>query len=251
MSSLHWMKIFPRETLSDANFAGWSLEERGAWLTLVLHAWVEGSLPSDETSLARLLHVDHGTMRGLWSALGSRFIPHPDKPGRITSPRLEKEREAAMALAEKRGTAGRAGATSRWDKEKRKHGKRIRLPDESQGHRTDAASDSHAGSGIRQQDQAQDQDSGTDSLWLAGIAQKVASALGQPKVGLGDRSRRQEVEASIRRVVDFVGEDVATQAMAHVIRQHLGGQISALTALPGFLDRIPDAEWRRVAGSQP
>jgi uncharacterized protein YdaU (DUF1376 family) len=127
MSGFPWFKIYAAETLSDEHFQGWTVDERGAWFTLILIAWREGSIPGDQTSLAKLLHVDGPAMRSLWSAIGSRFVEHPDYPGRLTSPRLEKEREKAEQLAEKRGEAGKRGATSRWDKEKSKHGKRIRL----------------------------------------------------------------------------------------------------------------------------
>jgi uncharacterized protein YdaU (DUF1376 family) len=104
---------------------GWSLEERGAWFTLVMTNWIEGSLPSDQTALARLLRVDAAAMRGLWSAIGSRFIPHLDFPGRLTSPRLEVERERAVGLVTKRSAAGTKGAIARWNKGKQHHSKRI------------------------------------------------------------------------------------------------------------------------------
>lgn len=84
--------------------------------------------------------------------------------------------------------------------------------------------------------------------WLAAVADRVGVALGQPKVGLGDPERRQELETSVRRVVELVGEDVAVEQIAHVARQHLGGQLSALTGVIGWLDRTPDREWRRVGG---
>lgn len=122
---LAWFKIYAAETLSDERFSGWSVEERGAWFTLLLHAWREGSIPSDLAALARLLHVDAAAMRLLWDAIGDRFVDHPDHPGRLTSPRLEKEREAGQEMLAKKAAAGKAGATSRWDKKNRKHGNRM------------------------------------------------------------------------------------------------------------------------------
>jgi hypothetical protein len=120
-----WFKMYAAETLSDERFQGWTVDERGAWLTLLLVAWREGSIPSDQGSLARLLHVDSNVMRLLWSAIGNRFVPHEDHPGRLTSPRLEIEREDAARLIQKRAKAGEAGATSRWHKAKRENSKRI------------------------------------------------------------------------------------------------------------------------------
>jgi uncharacterized protein YdaU (DUF1376 family) len=155
VSGLPWFKIYAAETLSDEHFQGWTVEERGAWFTLILIAWREGSIPGDQTSIAKLLHVDGSAMRSLWSAIGSRFVDHPDHPGRLTSPRLEKERERAEKLAEKRGEAGKRGATSRWDKEKNKHGKRIRLLSQSDAvvvaKHSEAEAESEAESGQKQQ----------------------------------------------------------------------------------------------------
>ena len=125
---LDYFRVYAAQTLSDENFQGWSVEERGAWFTLILVAWREGSIPGDQTSLAKLLHVDGGAMRGIWSAIGSRFIDHPDHPGRLTSPRLEMEREKAESAYEKKVDAGRQGANSRWAKAKRKHGRPMAVP---------------------------------------------------------------------------------------------------------------------------
>jgi uncharacterized protein YdaU (DUF1376 family) len=120
---LPYFKIFPAETLADERFSGWDVAERGAWFTLILHAWVNGSIPSDEAALSRILHVDATAMRSLWQGIADRFIPHPDLPeGRLTSRRLEEEREDAIARAE----AGKKGATSRWNKKNRAHATAMR-----------------------------------------------------------------------------------------------------------------------------
>jgi uncharacterized protein YdaU (DUF1376 family) len=131
MAGLPWFKVWAAETLSDERFQGWSIEERGAWFTLLLIAWREGSIPSDQPSLAKALHVDANAMRLLWSAIGDRFVPHLDVQNRLTSPRLEMQREEAQKLAAKRSGAGKRGATSRWAKRKRRDGKRMRLPCDS------------------------------------------------------------------------------------------------------------------------
>jgi uncharacterized protein YdaU (DUF1376 family) len=114
---LPYFKVYPAETLADERFSGWTVAERGAWFSLILHAWVNGSIPADEVSLARILHVDATAMRSLWQGIADRFIPHPDLPeGRLTSRRLEEEREDAIARAE----AGKKGAKSRWAKGNRR-----------------------------------------------------------------------------------------------------------------------------------
>jgi len=143
---LSWFKVYAAETLSDERFSGWSVEERGAWFTLLLHAWREGSVPSDQSSLARLLHVDASAMRSLWSAIGDRFVEHPDHPGRLTSPRLEKEREAGQEMLARKSAAGKVGATSRWDKKNKRYGSRMAAASEGNADtmRIDGASGQHS-----------------------------------------------------------------------------------------------------------
>lgn len=254
--ALPWMKIYPRETLADGHFSGWSLEERGAWLTLILHNWLEGSIPSDLTAISRLLHLDHGPARGVWSAIGHRWIPHPDSPGNLTSPRLEIEREKAMALAQKRGTAGKKGATSRWDKEKKKHGKRMANASVSHGKRIDDASDSHTDPGTANQIQIQAQVEGerqpTNNGRLAGlddslmsVATRLGDHFGRPgPLGAGKDWNR--VCTSFGRWLDVVGED-ALVAECIRLADEKGVKPSHLSWWPGWLDTATDAELERNA----
>jgi uncharacterized protein YdaU (DUF1376 family) len=120
---LPYFKLYPAETIADERFSGWTITERGAWLTLLLHAWVNGSIPSDEASLARILHVDATAMRSLWVAIGDRFAALDHLPdGRLSSPRLEQERDEARAKV----AAGKKGAKSRWGKGKQGNATAVR-----------------------------------------------------------------------------------------------------------------------------
>ena len=129
--SLPWMRFYPAETLADEHFSGWTCEERGAWFTLLLLCWREGSIPADQTSLGRLLHLDSGDLRRVWSAIGSRFVESDDAPGRLVSPRLEDERQKAVALYAKRSKAGAAAVKARWDRKKKRNTNRIRNVEQS------------------------------------------------------------------------------------------------------------------------
>jgi hypothetical protein len=241
---LPFFPLYAAETLADGRFQGWNLEERGAWLTLVCCCWNDGDIPAAQSTLARLLGVGPGDMARLWSAIGDRFIEAPGKPGRLISPRLETERDKAEGLSKIRAEAGTKGAKARWDSEKPAHGKRIAKPSQTHGKANAVAMandaiDSHPTITPTTTTIGQ-----TDSLWLAGIAKRVAEALGQAKVSVGRNPGT--VEASIRRIVALAGEDAAVLAMAHIVKTELGGQVSSLAALPGWIDRIPDAEWVRV-----
>jgi uncharacterized protein YdaU (DUF1376 family) len=127
---LPWFKMYAAETLSDENFLGWSVEERGAWITLLCHQWREGSIPADLDRIACLLRLDADAMRPqcerIWRRIADRFIPHPDLPGRLVSPRMEMEREEAMEVAKQKSDAAKKAATSRWSKGNRPHATAMR-----------------------------------------------------------------------------------------------------------------------------
>lgn len=129
---LPYFRVYAAELLSDENFAGWTVAERGAWFTLICICWREGSIPSDKGKLGRVLHLDDAAMATLWGAIGDRFVPHPDNPERLTSRRLEMEREEAEKTIEQKSDAGKKGATSRWSKVKTKHSNTITPPLRSQ-----------------------------------------------------------------------------------------------------------------------
>lgn len=125
---LPYWRCWAAETLSDSRFQSWDVAERGAFWTLLNIQWREGAIPGDLTTLAKLLKLDGGAMRSLWSAIGDRFIPHPDHPGMLANPRMEEEREEAIASINQKKNAGRKGAESRWSKAKREHSAAIAAP---------------------------------------------------------------------------------------------------------------------------
>jgi uncharacterized protein YdaU (DUF1376 family) len=249
--AMPWFKLYPRETLSDGNFSGWSLEERGAWFTLILHNWLEGSIPSDMTSLGRLLHLEHGAMRGVWSAIGSRFIPHPDKPGMLTSPRLEIERECAREMAIKRSKAGIKAITARWNKEKAKHTKRIRnvYDDDTKSVRSDTKPDTDPDNQIQTQIQVErqptkDRLAGLDD-GLMSVAKRLGDHFGRGGP-LGVGKDWAKVSSSFGRWLSTVGEDFL---VAECIRLATEKDVapSNLSWWPGWLDTATDEQLRSAS----
>jgi len=72
-----------------------------------------------------MLHLDAPAMSVVWQGIGDRFTVSPDAPDRLVSPRVERERLKALRLIGVRAEAGEKGATARWSKEKKPHGKHI------------------------------------------------------------------------------------------------------------------------------
>lgn len=110
---LPWFPMYAADTLSDERFQGWTCEERGAWFTLILMCWREGSIPAQPEQLRRLIHLDGPNFSMVWQAIGDRFALSDEKPDRLVSPRMEVEREGARRKSKIRGVAGAKGGKAK------------------------------------------------------------------------------------------------------------------------------------------
>lgn len=104
-------QFYPGDFLSSTKVSVMTLEQVGAYVRLLCHAWLQdetGTLPDDDASLAAL------------SGLGSAWDQHRDrvlapfdrKAGRLVQPRMVEEREAQK----KRFNQARKGALATNDK---------------------------------------------------------------------------------------------------------------------------------------
>ena len=71
--ALPWFKMYARDFLAAEDVTLMSLDERGAYITLMCYAWNDGSLPSDDAKLARLCGVTEEEFQSLWPALKPCF----------------------------------------------------------------------------------------------------------------------------------------------------------------------------------
>lgn len=84
-------QFYPKDFLMDGNVATMSLAERGAYITLLCHCWLECSIPSEPALLARLVGVGPRPFAVLWPAIAPCFKRRDD--GRLVHLRLDRERE--------------------------------------------------------------------------------------------------------------------------------------------------------------
>lgn len=242
--SMPYFPIYAAETLADGRFQSWSCEERGAWLTLLCLCWNDGDIPSSQTILGRLLHLDAVAMASAWSAIGDRFIEVPGKPGRLMSPRLEVERQKAENLSRKRALAGEEGAKGRWNKGNRKNGKRMPLPSEPH---SDADGNSMANrcpppptpppSPPPTPDRQTDGGLAGDGQGLGFFRSKLAARLGVPKVGVGKNAG--EVLRFFQAQLASVGEECLLNDCQELAKQSRNGTPSTLSWFVGWLERLP------------
>jgi hypothetical protein len=96
--------------LADERLALMSLEEEGAYNRAQAYCWREGSIPSDEKLLSRLLK---GASPETVKVVQRWFVPHPTDSSRLIDPELEEQREKRRLWIEKSSQAGRESGKAR------------------------------------------------------------------------------------------------------------------------------------------
>ena len=85
-----------------------SAAERGAYISLLCHAWIDDGLTSDKAKLARLAGCDRIELK---VALERFYL---DESGRYRHKRMEEVRNEVMEKRNKLTKAGKKGAEARW-----------------------------------------------------------------------------------------------------------------------------------------
>jgi uncharacterized protein YdaU (DUF1376 family) len=116
-------QFYPKDFLTDENVRVMSLQERGAYITLICLCWTEGSLPADTERLARLCGVPATFFRKLWPALAVCF--REAESGRLVHPRLEREKDKQAHYRRRQSD----NAAKRWQS----HGNAMAVPPQSHG----------------------------------------------------------------------------------------------------------------------
>lgn len=109
-------QFYPKDFLTDSNVVVMSLQERGAYITLICQCWIEGEIPTDLARLARLCGVPLTVFRKLWPALAPCFRPLRRDADRLVHPRLERERQKQIDWRDGQSERGTKGAAARWRK---------------------------------------------------------------------------------------------------------------------------------------
>lgn len=100
----HWFPLFGRDFLAAT--LGWTAEERGHYITLIITQWEQGGLPDD---LKRMELISPGVSK-VWETLSPKF---PKSVGGLRkNARLEHERH----LSHQRSERARQSASARWSK---------------------------------------------------------------------------------------------------------------------------------------
>lgn len=106
-------QFYPKDFLTDENVRIMSLQERGAYITLICLCWIEGTLPADIVLLSRLCGTPLAAFRKLWPAIDRCFTNHPNDSDRIIHPRLERERHNQAEFRRRQSANGKKGGRPR------------------------------------------------------------------------------------------------------------------------------------------
>jgi uncharacterized protein YdaU (DUF1376 family) len=88
-----------------------TLEERGAYITLLAWSWDNGPVPKNEQKIARILSVSGSKSRRVFAAIVDRFLLTPEG---YVSERLELVRAEKAAFLDAKSRGGKAGMAKRW-----------------------------------------------------------------------------------------------------------------------------------------
>lgn len=101
-------QFYPKDFLSDERVQLMSHTERGVYVTLLCMCWLEGSLPSDLASLARLVRMPTARFARLWAGpLGQCFLGK--EGGRLGQKRLDQERAKQDVFRQRQRVNGQKG----------------------------------------------------------------------------------------------------------------------------------------------
>jgi uncharacterized protein YdaU (DUF1376 family) len=124
-----YLPLYVRDFLTST--IGWTAEERGHYLTLLMIQWDRGFLPAESNDLERL---SPGVFQ-CWSMLAGKFPVCED--GTRRNAKLEEHRCRCVEIREKRSQAAKSAASGRWS------GDASRIANASQTHSKGTANGCH------------------------------------------------------------------------------------------------------------
>lgn len=106
-------QFYPKDFLTDGNVVTMSLQERGAYITLLCICWQEQMLPVDEVKLARMVGLPPSAFRKIWPSIRQCFTLKGDA---YLHKRLDAEREKQELHRRRQSDKGKASAAARQPK---------------------------------------------------------------------------------------------------------------------------------------
>jgi 5-methylcytosine-specific restriction endonuclease McrA len=111
---------YPKDAAVDEKYSVMSLEEKGAYHVLLDHQWMNGSIPSDPTLLAKILKAPLSRVKKLMPAILTAFRPQ-GRSRRLVNNRMLREKKRLNILRTDKSQAGIRSARLRAARKKGTH----------------------------------------------------------------------------------------------------------------------------------
>lgn len=98
LAKLPYYKMYPSDADTDENFRLMSLEQRGAFWTLLNHSWLNDGIPADLEDIRNLLQTTPENFAQIWPRLAKCFAKSGN---RLRNSRQENERKSAESKSAK------------------------------------------------------------------------------------------------------------------------------------------------------
>lgn len=93
------------------DLAGWTNQQIGAYIILLCHQWINGSIPSAIDVMGRIARETPESMEKIWQTIGCKFTLVEN---RYRNNKLEETRIEQQTKFKKKSRAGEEGAEARW-----------------------------------------------------------------------------------------------------------------------------------------
>lgn len=169
----------------------YTVEAVGAYIRLLIHQWINGSVPQDELQLARIAGCTPDEFVGLWDEfLRWKFRPEEDDFSKYyINPRLEHERQKTNKVVEQKRKAGKKSAEARKKKATKKQTTGTPVQQKANGKVT-SQSQSHSQKELTLSPNGESPRSGVPYEELKDLYNKICVDLKACRV-LNDKRRRQ------------------------------------------------------------
>lgn len=100
-------QFYPKDWLSDENVVCMTMEERGIYISLMAHCWLEGTIPADPKRVKKLLKLDEKVSLSTLKIVLDCFEETPTNKNRLFQKRLLTEHEKQKKWRKKCSAGGR------------------------------------------------------------------------------------------------------------------------------------------------
>ena len=122
--TMPWYPLYHEAFAMDTG--AWTATEVGCLVRLMNHQWANGSVPDDQSRLARICRVDMADWTEIWQTLKPKFEQVASAPGHLINRRLAIEHERQT----RRRKQAKSAIDKRWADYNRKKGLDTDVPTE-------------------------------------------------------------------------------------------------------------------------